>query len=119
VGPLLEPEPTLDPVLESELPPVFVFVSLAEEELPVLAFVLPPVEDPELSLEPDPALELELPTFVFALVSVEGSPALVFVLPPTEDPELLEPEPTLDPVLESELPPVFVFTSLPELELLL
>ncbi|EMJ63447.1 hypothetical protein LEP1GSC051_2673 [Leptospira sp. P2653] len=42
---MLEPDPTLDPD-ESELPPVFVFVSFPEEEL---------------LFDPDPVVELELP----------------------------------------------------------
>ncbi|EMF84407.1 hypothetical protein LEP1GSC188_3244 [Leptospira weilii serovar Topaz str. LT2116] len=73
---------------ESELPPVFVFVSLPEEEF---ALVSVPAEEPELAFVPFP---------------VEDS-----------EPLLLEPDPTLDPD-ESELPPVFVFISLPEEELL-
>ncbi|EMN15274.1 hypothetical protein LEP1GSC055_2809 [Leptospira borgpetersenii str. Brem 307] len=89
-------------------------------EPPALIFVLPPVEDPELSLEPDPGLgpvsEPELPTFVLALVSL---PELE-LLPLAEDPELsLEPDPGLGPVLEPEFPTfVFALVSFPELELL-
>ncbi|EKR01219.1 hypothetical protein LEP1GSC121_1445 [Leptospira borgpetersenii serovar Castellonis str. 200801910] len=62
-------------------------------EPPALIFVLPPVEDPELSLEPDPGLgpvsEPELPTFVLAFVSLPEL-ELLFDPDPVGETESLE-----------------------------